>query len=150
MPLTLRRPPSRRASNTGELRLRWRDHSPALGGPARRPARRSHFALIVDDPDAPTRGPEEAWVHWILYDLPASCDGAGGARWPEALPPGTLEGTRTLEAHRRTAARVRRSAATATSDKLTVLDTMLGDLGKPTKESCSQAMKGHILGTDRD
>ncbi len=26
------------------------------------------FALIVDDPDAPAR----TWVHWVLYDLPAT------------------------------------------------------------------------------
>ncbi len=29
------------------------------------------FAIIMDDPDAPPG----TWVHWVLYDLPASCDG---------------------------------------------------------------------------
>ena len=30
------------------------------------------FALICDDPDAPTPKP---WVHWIIYNLPADCTG---------------------------------------------------------------------------
>ena len=32
------------------------------------PAGAKSLALIVDDPDAPSR----TWVHWVLYDLPAS------------------------------------------------------------------------------
>ena len=32
------------------------------------PAEAKSFALIVDDPDAPSG----TWVHWVLYDLPAS------------------------------------------------------------------------------
>jgi hypothetical protein len=33
------------------------------------PANTKSFALIVDDPDAPTPKP---WVHWIAYNLPPS------------------------------------------------------------------------------
>jgi Raf kinase inhibitor-like YbhB/YbcL family protein len=36
------------------------------------------FALVCDDPDAPTPKP---WVHWIIYDLPAELD-----HLPEGLP----------------------------------------------------------------
>jgi Raf kinase inhibitor-like YbhB/YbcL family protein len=32
------------------------------------PALTKSFALIVDDPDAPAR----TWVHWVLYDIPAT------------------------------------------------------------------------------
>jgi Raf kinase inhibitor-like YbhB/YbcL family protein len=32
------------------------------------PAKTAAFALIVDDPDAPSG----TWTHWILYDLPGS------------------------------------------------------------------------------
>ena len=33
------------------------------------------FALICDDPDAPSRAnprPEGPWVHWVIYNIPAS------------------------------------------------------------------------------
>ena len=36
------------------------------------------LALICDDPDAPVGN----WVHWVLYDLPAST-----LRLPEGVPP---------------------------------------------------------------
>jgi len=36
------------------------------------------FALIMDDPDAPGR----TWVHWVLYDLPAT-----ERELPEGVPP---------------------------------------------------------------
>jgi len=37
------------------------------------------FALIVDDPDAPTTQP---WVHWVLYAI-----GADRTSLPEGIPP---------------------------------------------------------------
>jgi Raf kinase inhibitor-like YbhB/YbcL family protein len=53
------------------------DDSPALEWTEPPPGTQS-FALIVDDPDAP-RG---TWVHWVLYDLPAT-----ERALPEAVPP---------------------------------------------------------------
>jgi len=41
------------------------------------PAATRAFCLILDDPDAPA-GP---WIHWLLYDIPASCSGL-----PAGLP----------------------------------------------------------------
>lgn len=41
------------------------------------PAGTKAFALIMDDPDAPAG----TWVHWVLYDLPASASGL-----PENVP----------------------------------------------------------------
>jgi Raf kinase inhibitor-like YbhB/YbcL family protein len=52
------------------------DVSPALGWSAPPPGTQS-FALILDDPDAPGR----VWVHWLLYDLPAT-----ERELPEGLP----------------------------------------------------------------
>lgn len=100
--------------------------------------------LIVDDPDAPDpAAPKMTWVHWVLYNLPATASGL-----PEAvsqLPDGTLEGVndwgRTgyggpcppIGRHRY-------------FFKLYALDTTLPDLGKPTKAQVVDAMGGHILG----
>jgi len=41
------------------------------------PERTQSFALIMDDPDAPVG----TWVHWVLYDLPASA-----LELPEGVP----------------------------------------------------------------
>src|SRR5512145_610516 len=53
------------------------DDSPALQW-TEPPVPTQSFALIVDDPDAP-RG---TWVHWVLYDLPATA-----RELPEGVPP---------------------------------------------------------------
>ena len=38
-------------------------------------------ALIVDDPDAPDpAAPTRVWVHWVLYNIPASATGLPEAR----------------------------------------------------------------------
>jgi Raf kinase inhibitor-like YbhB/YbcL family protein len=57
------------------------------------PAGTKSFALIVDDPDAPDPGaPQMTWVHWVLYDLPATASALPEAIQPGALPPGAREG----------------------------------------------------------
>jgi Raf kinase inhibitor-like YbhB/YbcL family protein len=42
------------------------------------------FALLVDDPDAPT---SEPWVHWILYRIPATETGIVEGVHPKVEPP---------------------------------------------------------------
>jgi Raf kinase inhibitor-like YbhB/YbcL family protein len=62
------------------------DSSPPLRWTNAPPSTKS-FALIMDDPDAP----DGTWVHWVLYDLPATLselapgvpkteDGPGGSK----------------------------------------------------------------------
>jgi len=59
------------------------DLSPPLAW-ANPPEDAESFALIVDDPDAPT---PEPFVHWVAYNLPADLGGL-----PEGVPPAeTLE-----------------------------------------------------------
>lgn len=107
------------------------------------PAGTQSLALIVDDPDAPDpKAPKMTWVHWVLYDIPPSTK-----ELPEnvkVLPDGTRHGTndwkRTgwggpcppIGRHRY-------------FHKLYALDTVLPDLGNPTKAKLEQAMEGHIL-----
>jgi Raf kinase inhibitor-like YbhB/YbcL family protein len=109
------------------------------------PAGTKSFALIVDDPDAPDpKAPRMTWVHWVLYDLPATASGLAEDVHPQALPAGTREGVndwgRTgyggpcppIGRHRY-------------FHKLYALDTVLGDLGQPRKAALEKAMKGHVL-----
>ena len=53
------------------------------------PAGTMEFALIMDDPDAPSpRAPaEKPWVHWVVYKIPATATGL-----PEGGAAGALEG----------------------------------------------------------
>ena len=102
------------------------------------------LALIVDDPDAPDpAAPRMVWVHWVLYNLPPDVQGLPEAVM--ALPPGTLEG---INDWKRTgyggpcppAGRHRYFF------KLYALDSVLPDLGEPTKAELLQVMEGHVLG----
>ena len=101
------------------------------------------LVLIVDDPDAPDpAAPRRVWVHWLLYNLPATCTGL-----PEAvgtLPAGTREGINDWQ----------RSGYGGPCPpigrhryfhKLYALDVVLPDLGRPTKKELEQAMQGHII-----
>jgi Raf kinase inhibitor-like YbhB/YbcL family protein len=108
------------------------------------PASAKSYALIVDDPDAPDpQAPKMTYVHWVLYDIPASItsfDEGASTHLPAGARDGTNDWKRTgyggpcppTGRHRY-------------FFKLYVLDTMLGDLGSPTKAALEQAMKGHTL-----
>src|SRR5690349_12038348 len=57
------------------------------------PAAAKSFVLTVDDPDAPDpQAPRGTWVHWVLYDLPATVHALPAAAGRAALPAGTREG----------------------------------------------------------
>jgi len=103
------------------------------------------YALIIDDPDAPDpAAPRLTWVHWVLYNIPATATALPEGVTAAQLPPGTLEGTndwkRTgyggpcppIGRHRY-------------FHKLHALDLVLPDLGRPDKAALEAAMRGHIL-----
>lgn len=121
------------------------DVSPALNWSGI-PANAKSLALIVDDPDAPDpAAPKMTWVHWVLYNIPVSAGGLPEAVRPEQLPAGTLEG---INDWKRTGyggpcPPVGRHRY---FHKLYALDTVLSDLGKPTKAQLEAAMAGHIVG----
>jgi Raf kinase inhibitor-like YbhB/YbcL family protein len=109
------------------------------------PAGTKSFALIVDDPDAPDpNAPKLTWVHWILYNIPATTTQLSEAQ-PASYPPhgircGKNDWKKTgyggpsppIGRHRY-------------FFKLYALDTLLPDLKEPTKAQLEKAMQGHIL-----
>ncbi len=119
------------------------DASPPLarnGGPPDTQA----FALIVDDPDAPDpEAPKMTWVHWVLFNIPATVRELPAAVAPADLPARAKEGLNDwkqtgyggpcppIGRHRY-------------FFKLYALDAEL-HLPRPTKAALEQAMQGHIL-----
>jgi len=109
------------------------------------PAEARSLVLVVDDPDAPDpKAPTTTWVHWLLYDLPPGTAGLPEGVARAALPPGTREG---LNDWRRTGwggpcPPVGRHRYFF---KLYALDTLLGDLGTPTKATLLAATSGRVL-----
>jgi len=120
------------------------DLSPALSWSGVPPGAQA-LALIVDDPDAPDpAAPRTTWVHWVLYNLPASATGLPEGVAAAALPPGARVGTNDW----------RRAAYGGPCPpvgrhryffKLYALDATLPDLGAPTKTAVEKAMHGHVL-----
>ena len=117
-----------------------RDFSPPLEW-SEPPAGTKSLALIVDDPDAPAG----TWVHWVLYNIPASA-----REWPEntpkdaELPNGALQG-------RNSGRQIGYNGPCPPSGthryffKLYALDTMLNLGSGAGKDELLNAMQGHIL-----
>ena len=109
------------------------------------PAATQSFVLIIDDPDAPDpKAPRMTWVHWVLYNIPATATGLKEAIRSGELPKGTMEG---LNDWKRTGYRgpgppVGRHRYV---HKLYALDVALPDLKVSSKADLERAMKGHVL-----
>jgi Raf kinase inhibitor-like YbhB/YbcL family protein len=107
------------------------------------PANAKSLALIVDDPDAPDpAAPKMTWVHWVLYNIPASA--AGLAEGAKALPAGTLQG---LNDWKRTGygGPCPPTGRHRYFHKLYALDTVLPNLGQIPKAKLEAAMKPHVI-----
>ncbi len=99
------------------------------------------LALICDDPDAPGK----TWVHWVVFNLPAS-----KTSLPENVPPqetiagGGKQGTNDFK-------KIGYGGPCPPSGthryffKIYALDTELKLDSKTTKDQLSQAMKDHLL-----
>ena len=97
------------------------------------------YALIVDDPDAPNpAAPKSVWVHWIVYNLPASTKELG------LVPREAKEGLNDFGrvGYRGPCPPVGRHRYFF---KLYALDTRLPERDNATKAQIEQAMVGHIL-----
>ncbi len=121
-----------------------KDASPALAWSGL-PAGTKSLALIVDDPDAPDpAAPKMTWVHWVVYNVPPSTKGLREGVAKQGMPDGARDG---LNDWKRTGyggpcPPVGRHRY---FHKLYALDTILPDLGTPTKALLEKAMEGHVL-----
>lgn len=100
------------------------------------------LALIGDDPDAPGK----VWVHWVVFDLPASATGL-----PEGVPGrGSITGggTQGKNDFGKTGygGPCPPSGTHRYYFKLYALDTTLGLPSGATKQQVLDAMKGHVKG----
>jgi Raf kinase inhibitor-like YbhB/YbcL family protein len=105
------------------------------------------LALIVDDPDAPDPAkPQRVYVHWVVYNIPASVDSLKENASKDGMPKGALQGNNDwgkaeyggpcppIGRHRY-------------FFKLYALDRELAGLSAATKADLERAMQGHIVGT---
>jgi len=103
------------------------------------------FAMIVDDPDAPDPAkPQRVYVHWVVYNLPASTTGLPENASKAGLPKGAVQGKNDwgkaeyggpcppIGRHRY-------------FFKVYALDTALTGLSSPAKADLERAMKGHVV-----
>jgi Raf kinase inhibitor-like YbhB/YbcL family protein len=100
------------------------------------------FALICDDPDAPAH----IWVHWVIYNIPASATGLPkGVRDSEVLPDGSRQGRNDSGTIGYSGPYPPPGRPHRYYFKLYALDTMLTPDPQATKESLLGKMKGHVL-----
>jgi len=128
------------ASIPSDYSCKGRSVSPPLawGHP---PAGTKSFALILDDPDAPSG----TFVHWVIYNIPAASLGL-----PEAIPTNGQLADGTLQGNNGSG----RAGYTGPCPpsgthryffKLYALDTLLGLSSGANKDQLLQAMQGHVL-----
>jgi Raf kinase inhibitor-like YbhB/YbcL family protein len=102
------------------------------------PANTKSFALIYDDPDAPSG----TWVHWILYNLPATTTSL--EENISTLPPGTKAGLNSSP-QEKYGAPCPPFGEHRYIFHLYALDAMLDLPNTATSDTLQQTMQGHIL-----
>ncbi len=109
------------------------------------PEKTASFALLVEDPDAPSK----TWVHWVLYDLPPTATSL-----PEGVSPKpTLEGGGVQG--RNDFGKLGYGGPCPPSGthryifELSALDGRLGLPSGSTRDQVVAAMEGHVLAKAR-
>jgi Raf kinase inhibitor-like YbhB/YbcL family protein len=105
------------------------------------------LALIVDDPDAPDPAkPQRVYVHWVVYNIPASVTSLKENASKGGMPQGALQGKNDwgnaeyggpcppIGRHRY-------------FFKFYALDTEVTGLSAGTKADLERAIKGHVVAT---
>jgi Raf kinase inhibitor-like YbhB/YbcL family protein len=121
------------------------DMSPPLSW-AGAPSGTRSFALIVDDPDAPDPAkPQRVYVHWVVYNIPATVTSLPENASRKGLPAGAVHGKNDwgktqyggpcppIGRHRY-------------YFKLYALDNDLTGLSSATKAELLKAIEGHVIG----
>jgi Raf kinase inhibitor-like YbhB/YbcL family protein len=128
------------ASIPADYSCKGRSVSPPLAWSNTSPGTKS-FALIMDDPDAPSG----TFTHWVIYNIPAASVGL-----PEAIPTNGQLSDGTLQGNNG-AGRAGYTGPCPPSGthryffKLYALDAMLGLSSGANKDQLLKAMQGHIL-----
>jgi Raf kinase inhibitor-like YbhB/YbcL family protein len=100
------------------------------------------FAIIVDDPDAPSG----TWVHWVLYDLPPDLrELPAGIVHEETLQNGAKQSRNDFGRIGYGGPCPPRGPAHRYYVKLYALDQMSGLQAEATKQQLLDAIKGHVL-----
>jgi Raf kinase inhibitor-like YbhB/YbcL family protein len=106
------------------------------------PANTKSFALIADDPDAPAG----TWVHWVLYDLPATAtELAENTPKSQQLPNGAKQGLNSWPHLGYGGPCPPPGRPHHYFFKIYALDQMLGLKSVATKKDLLKAMEGRVL-----
>src|SRR5580765_7869847 len=117
------------------------NQSPALSWSAP-PEGTKTFALVMDDPDAPGR----TWVHWVLYDLPATTrELPAGVAAQAELPSGARQGRNDFKKIGYGGPCPPAGPPHRYFFKLYALDTKIGLSPGATKQEVEHAMEGHVV-----
>ena len=98
------------------------------------------FALIVEDPAAPT----QIWTHWVVYDIPASSRALPAGQDGNTLPAGSLLGLNDWQ-RARYGGPCPPVGRHRYIHRLFALDCRLENLRAPTRAQLLRAMQGHII-----
>lgn len=100
------------------------------------------FAFVMDDPDAPGG----TWVHWVLYDLPATAlELPEGVEPTDRLPAGARQGRNDFGRIGYGGPCPPPGAAHRYYIRLYALDVRLDLQSGATRAQLDRSMKGHIL-----
>src|SRR5438094_2839023 len=125
-----------------EFSCQGADASPALSW-ADPPSKTQSFALVVDDPDAPSG----TWVHWVAYDLPATLHSLPeGVPKQENVPGGGIQGENDFQKIGYGGPCPPPGKPHRYFFKLYALDAPLKLKPRATKEQVMEALKPHLLG----
>lgn len=123
-----------------DFSCRGRNISPALAWTGA-PANTASFALILDDPDAPSG----TYVHWVVYNIPSTSKGFPQAVAQRAtLDDGTVQG-RNSASHQYYDGPCPPFGTHRYFFKLFALDTKLDLPSGAAASQLTKAMQGHIL-----